>query len=231
MKNSLIAATLFISFLIVGLPFIGSVSAQEGVYSFDKRIAPNANGISVEFQETSDYVEAALRSKFEKLGKKKPKSMKKGLYMYEAVVMPEISTSTLNYYYRVEAAGSKSSTVSLFLSPGNNNFWSSEKFPEEMKRAEQMLYALEIEVATLKMQERIIAQKELIAKEEKQASNLQKEKEDMLKQIEKLKKEIIDTEASIEKNVEAQDTQAERLENERLKLAELIKELEMIIKR
>lgn len=226
MKNSLLTSVLFISLL-----FAGIVSAQEGVYTFDKRIAPNANGISVEFEESADYVEAALRSKFEKLGKKKPKGLKKGLYMYEEVIMPEISTATLNYYYRVEADGSNASKVSLFLSPGNNNFWSSEKFPEEMKRAEQMLYALEVEVATLKMQEKIIAQKELIAKEEKEQNNLKKAEEDMYKQIEKLEKQIEDTKASIEKNKINQESQAKLLENERIKLEELLQELEMIIKR
>lgn len=226
MKNSLLFSALTLSLL-----FTGFLSAQEGVYTFDKRIAANANGISVEFQESSEYVEAALRSKFEKLGKKKPKGMKKGLYMYEEVVMPEISTSTLNYYYRVEADGEKASKVSLFLSPGNNNFWSSEKFPEEMKRAEQMLYALELEVATLKMQEKIIAQKEVIEKEEKEEKDLKKAEEDMYKQIEKLEKQIEDTKASIEKNKINQESQAKLLENERVTLEGLIKELEMIIKR
>ena len=175
MRNSLIT--------IFSLAFIFSSSflfGQEGMYNFDKRIAPNANGISIEMQEEAQYVEAALRSKFEKIGQKKPKGMKKGLYMYEAAVLPEISDATLNYYYRVESTGNNASSIALFLSPGNNNFWSSDKFPDEMRRAEQFLYALEVEVATIKMQEKIIAQKELIAKEEKEEKDLQKKEEDMV---------------------------------------------------
>lgn len=201
------------------------------MYNFDKRIAPNANGISIEMQESSQYVEAALRNKFEKIGQKKPKGMKKGLYMYEAVILPEISDATLNYYYRVESAGTNASNVALFLSPGNNNFWSSEKFPDEMRRAEQFLYALEIEVATIKMQEKILAQKEIIIKEEKEEKNLQKAEEDMFKEIEKLEKQIEETKNAILKNKDDQENQAKLLEAERKKLAEFIKELELIIKR
>ncbi|MDW3651261.1 MAG: hypothetical protein R8P61_29555 [Bacteroidia bacterium] len=226
MRNSLIT--------IISLAFFFSSSllfGQEGMYNFDKRIAPNANGISIEIQEEAQYLEAALRSKFEKIGQKKPKSMKKGLYMYEAVVLSEVSDATLNYYYRVESSGNNSSSVSLFLSPGNNNFWSSEKFPDEMRRAEQFLYALEVEVATIKVQEKILAQKELIEKEEKEEKDLQKEEEDMVKEIEKLEKQIEETKKAILKNQDDQESQAKLLEGERKKLAELIKELELIIKR
>ncbi|MEL6251511.1 MAG: hypothetical protein AAFR87_05805 [Bacteroidota bacterium] len=226
MRNSLTTIISFVLFLSSSLLF-----AQEGMYNFDKRIAPNANGISIEMQESSQYVEAALRNKFEKIGQKKPKGMKKGLYMYEAVILPEISDATLNYYYRVESAGTNASNVALFLSPGNNNFWSSEKFPDEMRRAEQFLYALEIEVATIKMQEKILAQKEIIIKEEKEEKNLQKAEEDMFKEIEKLEKQIEETKNAILKNKDDQENQAKLLEAERKKLAEFIKELELIIKR
>lgn len=228
MKKSLLFCSLIVAFMCST-----SLLGQEGTYTFDKRIAPNANGISVDLQGEPEFVEQALRSKFEKLGYKKPKSMRKGLYMYEAAVLTSISDATLNYYYRVEETkgSSNSSTLSFFLSPGNNNFWSSEKFPQEMRKAEQMLYGLEVEVATLKMQEKILAQKEVIEKEEKKESDLQKSEEDMVKLIAKLERQIVETQESIENNKIEQEDQAKVLEKEREKLEDLLKDLEDIIKR
>jgi hypothetical protein len=99
-----------------------------------------------------------------------------------------------------------------------------------MKKAEQMLYNLETEIATLKIQEKIIAQKEVIAEAEKAEKDLQKEQENMVKQIEKLQKEILDTQAAIEKNKQSQEDQAKLIEAENVKLAALVQELEAIIK-
>lgn len=206
-------------------------SAVEGRYALTKKVSDQATGVSILLNGSPEYIEAALAEKFSAATKDKPKNMGKGVLMYEAVILPQVSASTLNYYYRIEEAGSgagKMTQVTFFVSPGHDNFYSSEKYPNEMQAAERMLSSLDQSARRMEVQAAIDAQATVIADQEKEQlelekeqKNLEKEKENLAKELEKLQKSIIENQSAIDQNAQKQATQKGKMETEVKKMQEL----------
>lgn len=222
---------IFALFIALGLTAQAQTTAR-GTYAFDKRVKEAAPGISIELTGSPEYIETVISQKFISYTNEKPKNMKKGLKMYEAVNYPTISAQTLNYYYKVEAAADKSnkSVVTFFLSPGNDNFLTPDKFPAEIEAAERMLQSMDKDVRVLQLKEMIAAQGKVVDKTlkvqeefEKGMGSLQKEKED-------LNKALVENEKAMEKNLSDQLKQKEAIAVEQEKLGTLMGELQELQK-
>lgn len=232
MKNIL----LILVFLFTASSFMMAQEAVQGRYALSKKVAEQAPGMAILIDGSEEYVTAALTEKFVAANAKtKAKNMGKGLYMYEAVVMPEISDATLNYYYRIEEGGNAGATmtkVTLFISPGHDNFYTADKYSTELNAAERMLVSLDKGAKRMAMQAAVETQVALIATEEKEqadfektAKQLARERTDMEKEIEKLQKKLVENQSNIEKNTGDRESQITKIAKEVEKLQALRKQL------
>ncbi|MEM6766133.1 MAG: hypothetical protein AAF655_14445 [Bacteroidota bacterium] len=206
-------------FLVIILLSISPLAAQqavEGSYPFMRKMAENANGIRVSLKGTPESVGQAIQEEFAIHTKVKAKKVKKDLYVYESAVIAPISDKKVNYYYRIIPDG-KRCTVELFLSPGNNNFWDSDKFYEEMNAAKAMLEGMDEGVVLAQLQSEIEEKKESLEDVEKRQAELVKNEEKMIKQIQKLEEELKANQAEqlkIAERLAAEKTTLENLEQE-----------------
>lgn len=232
MKNILLTFTLFITVF----SFAGAQQAVQGRYALSKKVAEQAPGMAILIDGSEEYVTAALTEKFVAADSRaKAKNMGKGLYMYEAIVMPEISDATLNYYYRIEEGGNAGATmtkVTFFISPGHDNFYTADKYRTELNAAERMLVSLDKGAKRMAMQAAVETQIALIATEEKEQADLEKtakqlerERADMEKEIEKLQKKLVENQSNIEKNTGNRESQLTKIAKEVEKLQDLRKQL------
>lgn len=172
-----------------------------------KKGVTEANGVSIVLNEEMEYATQALQNKFSEHSKSKPKKVKKNIYMYSSVLMPEICENPLDYYYRVEPVNKKEggkSRVTLFLSPGNKYFWASDKYPKEIQGAMRMLRSLTNSTATFRMAADITTQKEVVDKALDKQKELEREAGRLAKEKEKLEEQLVKIEKQIEENLEAQ---------------------------
>lgn len=232
MKNIL----LILALLFATSSFVIAQEAVQGRYALTKKVAEQAPGMAILIDGSEEYVTAALTEKFVAADSKaKAKNMGKGLYKYEAIVLPEVSDATLNYYYRIEEGGNPGATmtkVTFFISPGHDNFYTADKYSTELNAAERMLVSLDKGAKRMAMQAAVEAQAALIATEEKQQADLEKtakqltkEQSDIEKEIEKLQKKLVENQSNIEKNTKDREGQTMKIAKEVEKLQDLRKQL------
>lgn len=222
--------------LIFGFIFAFSqtTSVEEGTFAFMTKGQETAPGVSAVIKGKPEYVSIALQEKFKVATQEEPQRVKKAkdLYEYESIVMNEISDASLNYYYKVEPVKGKEdqSQVYFFLSPGNNNFWTSEKYRQEISNTKNMLNNMDKEVKIAEMNAKIAVQSAMIKEMTSEDTKLGKEKE-------KLEKERVQLEKALEKNQEAmqellseQESHAGKLAEQKLKLTNMEKERSSIKK-
>lgn len=202
--------------ILLSISPLAAQQAVEGSYPFMRKMAENANGIRISLKGTEESVTQAIQEKFAAYTKVKAKKVKKDLYVFESAIIPDISEKEVNYYYRVIPDG-KRATVELFLSPGNNNFWDSDKFYDEMRAARQMLEGMDegVEIAQLQMD--IESKKEEVEDVIKRQEQLVKEEEKMMKQIQKLEEQLKENQAEqlkIAEQLAAEKATLETLERE-----------------
>lgn len=223
-------------------------SVQEETLAFAKKLKPSGNGLTIVVNANAEELESVIKDKLEVSTGEKVKTSK-GLFTLESVIFEDISSRTLDYYYRVEPIGKSDenvSRVSLFVSAGYYNFLDSEKFPQEIESARAFLQQLEKNIQIFKLQEKINAQQELVSQQLKEEADLQKEREKLQKErvdaqdninkmeaeIESLKAKIADNQANLLKadqamtsNASSMETQAQALAAEKDKLLQLQAEL------
>ncbi|MEO0899484.1 MAG: hypothetical protein AAFY71_23950 [Bacteroidota bacterium] len=200
--------------IIFMFSLVSTLSAQEvveGMADFSRKEKGNALSITVEGQPKN--VQAVMDDLFKKGTGQKAKS-KSGLRMMEGARFADISGTNMDYFYKVNrpSRGDKiHSKVTLFISSGNNNFISSEEFPDEISGATEVLNGLQLHVNIYEMELVIEDQKKLIQKEEKSLSAMGKDSV-------KLEEMLLQTQANIEQNKVDQDNQRAKIfsENERL---------------
>ncbi len=206
--------------------------AKEGTYAFMLKDQENAPGISAVLKGNPEYVEAAIQEKFKAATKAEPQKVKKAknLYEYESVVFPEISDAKLNYYYKIEpvSGSSEQAEVVLFLSPGNNNFWTSEKYDQEISNAKKMLNNMDGEVKLAEMKAKVAAQTALIKTMESKDSKIAKEEAKLKREHDKLMKALEKNEDAMEKILASQQEKAGELAEQKTKLADMEKEMASI---
>ncbi|GAB4405745.1 MAG: hypothetical protein OHK0039_07030 [Bacteroidia bacterium] len=208
-----------------------SLSAQvalEGSYAFDKRLAPMANGVTYEINAPTARFEALFTQRFETAGAKIKKE-RKGLFYAEAVVLPDVSGRTLDYYYRVEPTGSDGARarITLFLSLGNNNFLTSDRYPQEIEAAKQFLVSLDREARRAEMQAQIEAQRAALNALLLQQTTLKQQQETLAQEKVRLEKAVQENAAAIGANDVSLKQLEESISTEKQKLGQLQLKLEM----
>ncbi|MEL7339171.1 MAG: hypothetical protein AAGM67_01705, partial [Bacteroidota bacterium] len=111
-----------------------AAQVEETVATFSKKLKPSGNALTFVIEGDAEEILTVLNEKFSVATGEKVKSVK-DLQTVESVVFEEISSRTMDYYYRVEPVentNEKYSRITLFLSSGYYNFIDSEKYPEEM---------------------------------------------------------------------------------------------------
>lgn len=175
----------------------------------------------VELEGQQKNVESVLEEKFKKLKGKK----EKGYEAFKAQVFSEISSNTLDIYYKVETKKDNQSKVILFLATGYDNWLNPQDHATELNNATKMLDNLAAEVRTYELKLAIDAQTKVVEEALKTKEKQEKDLEKLGKDLEKLQKEIEDNKAEQEANKKAQEEQTKLIESEKKALDELQKAL------
>lgn len=118
--------TFTLRFLAI-LTFFGllaSTSAQqvyEGKFEFDKKIAATAPGVAIEVKGEPETILARIDETFRDQ-KPKVRKLAKGMVKYEAVALSEVSSRTLDYYFKSEVPKNGPKRIVMVMSLGNDNF-------------------------------------------------------------------------------------------------------------
>jgi valyl-tRNA synthetase len=175
----------------------------------------------VELEGQQKNVEAVLEAKFKKLKGKK----EKGYEAFKAQVFPEISSSMLDIYYKVETKKENQSKVILFLATGYDNWLNANDNASELNNAKKMLEGLAAEVRTYELNLAIEAQTKVLEGAVKTQGDLEKDLAKLGSDLEKLQKEIEENKKNQELNKKTQEEQKKVIETEKKTLDELQKQL------
>ncbi|MCI4670915.1 MAG: coiled-coil domain-containing protein 22 [Bacteroidia bacterium] len=203
--------------LLLAMAFLASTlfgqKAYENKFNFYKKISPVANGVGLKTKKSPEIMQETIEKKFSASVKKaKAKKVNKNIFVFEGVVLPEVSSSTMDYYFKIEEVSKENYLVEMFLSLGNNNFISSSKFPNEMEAAKRFMEKLDSNAELTRMAQMIADQEEKIKDQEKEIDKLTKTQHDLVKSHEKMVEEIKKNEAEQQKVVDKSKTAKETLE-------------------
>lgn len=207
MKHLLLS--LLLSLCVISL----HAQVREGQAEFIKKEKGNALTLTLEGQKKN--VETVLNKAIKESTGQKSKSMK-GFTLFEGVRFTEISSSSLDIYYKVAKASKKdqlNSKVTLFLSAGYNNFLDSSESPDEIASAKRFLEKMIPEVRRYELQLAIEDQTKIVDKSIKEQNKLEGELEDLIQK----KEDILN---AIEENKQNQENQKQTIENEQVRLAD-----------
>lgn len=175
----------------------------------------------VELEGQQKNVEAVMEAKFKKLKGKK----EKGFDAFKAQVFPEISSNTLDIYYKVETKKDNQSKVILFLATGYDNWLNPNDHASELNNAKKMLENLAAEVRKYELNLAIEAQTKVLESAVKTQADLEKELAKLGGELEKLQKQIEENKVAQETNKKTQEEQKKTIENEKKTLDEFQKQL------
>jgi Skp family chaperone for outer membrane proteins len=175
----------------------------------------------VELEGLQKNVESVLEAKFKKL----KGSKSKGYEAFKAQVFPEISSNTLDIYYKVETKKDNQSKVILFLATGYDNWLNPNDHASELNNAKKMLEGLAAEVRTYELNLAIEAQTKVLEDAVKKQADLEKDLAKLGSELEKLQKEIEENKKTQETNKKSQEDQKKVIEGEKKALDELQKSL------
>lgn len=201
-----------------------SLNAQKARESNEKSPAGEGNAVVIELEGQAKNVEEVMKRKFSKLKGKSDK----GFEAFTGVIFSEISSNTIDIYYKVEKKDETHSKIIMFLSQGYNNFMSSRDFPGEIGNAIKMLDAMIVEVRKYELELAIAAQTKVIEDEVKEQEKLVGENEDLVKEKEKLQKELEENKTETENNVKAQEEQKKVIEDQKKVLDDLKNKLSQV---
>lgn len=207
MKRNLLSLFLMI-FLSAG--FVSAQEAQELMITFDSKLPP-ANAVQIKLSGSAKGVEEIMLEKLKKATALKVK--KEGdVMMVRAALIADISTTKMDYSYRVDKA-EKGATLTFFTSLGNNNYIRSDKYPQEIANVKKFLMSLENEVKIFDQDILVKAQAEVVKKDESKLKDAEKEVAD----LDKKRKEL---NTQIDKAEKAVQEQKVVLDNAKSKLSE-----------
>jgi Skp family chaperone for outer membrane proteins len=175
----------------------------------------------IDLEAQGKNVEAVLNEKFKKLKGKK----EKGFEAYKAQIFSEVSSNTLDYYWKVDTKGDNKTKVLFFMSTGYDNWLNPNDHASEINNAKKMLDALITEVRTYELNLAIDAQTKVLESAVKEQEKLVKENESLKSDLDKLQKEIEENKKATETNVKTQETQKKVVEDQKKVLDELQKQL------
>ena len=161
---------------------------REGVCEFNK---VDRSAIIAEIDQPSDVVEYGLLEdmKERKYGKG---DNEKGFIAFTGIKFPQISTETIDIYFKIEAKKKDEGKTILYMliSRGNDNFMSSTKDPAVFTAAREYIKNLAPIFQNRSLDLQISAQEKLIKDTEKTVDDLESKIKSLEKKIEESKKEL-----------------------------------------
>ncbi len=142
-----------------------------------------------------------------------------------AQVFPEISSNTIDIYYKVETKKDNQSKVILFMATGYDNWLTADENASELNNAKKMLEGLAAEVRTYELNLAIEAQTKVLESAVKTQADLEKDLAKLVTDLDKLQKEMDENKKTQEENKKTQETQKKTIEGEKKVLDDLQKQL------
>lgn len=209
---------LFTLIAALGISQLVMAQAYEGNIEYGKK---KQDAFMIDYDYQPQAAENAILSKMEKLGYK-PKEEKglfnkdKGFLVYKSAFINEISSTSIDYLFKVEQKGRKSKdacVIYMVMQKDGNNI-KSGMTSDDIARAKMFLNDLKpyIEAANLELQ--IKDQEDVVAKAEKKLRGLKDDEADLEKKLSKNKKDQEET----EKDIENQRKMLETLKDKRVAL-------------
>ena len=217
----------FFALLLLAINPLAAQLPLEGTYSFDKRLAPMANGVTMEMNASYEQIEALLDQRFS-AANAKVKKERKDLYVAEGAILPSVSGRTLDYYYRLEepTKDRPRPRLTLFLSLGNQNFLTSDKYPQEIEAAKAFLASLDLEARRAEINAKLQAQTAVVNELLKQQQELKTTQTSLAEEKAKLEQAMQKNAAATAQNAEAQQQMTAKIAAEQQKLETLQQQLQ-----
>ncbi|MEO0584270.1 MAG: hypothetical protein AAF135_18810 [Bacteroidota bacterium] len=200
--------------------FAQDTGIYERAFEFDKRVAAQANGLVYKANAPKALVQTAIDKKFDEV-KSKSKNMRKDLIIFEGVVLGSVSMQTMDYYFRLKELSPEQTEVQMFVSLGNDNFITGEKYPKEVAAAGVFLKDLTKAARITQMEKAIAAQQALLIQKQKEQEDILKQAKTLVEDKVKLEKELEDNKAKQAKLDQQKQDKAAQVEAETKKLNEM----------
>lgn len=201
--------------LMFCLSLYSGVNAQTHVVIIDFQ-KNSREALENEMGYSQNSVIGAIDESMAKLGYKGKAD--KEFVVYRGVALPELGGGAYDLYYTVDKKSGKDhefSLIRMMISKGDKNFITSSSDPGIMGKAKTYLDSLQNMVSVYDYEQKVLAQAEMVKKQEKKLKNLLEESTDLEKKRRKVEEQITE-------NNRAQQSQQQELENQR-KILETMK--------
>lgn len=179
-----------LSLLLLAAPGLRAQNVQETRIRFAKAEQP---GLIAEFPFPAGVANAALHTRLEQAGLKKPKS-EKGFDSYQGVSWPEISPGQVDVYARVDRKDDQISTVVLLVSKGYDNYVSAASDPVLSAKLKSFLSSLLPDMQMEQTRVNIGLQEEIVRKAEKAYKDADENGNKLARDKERIEKQLAENE-------------------------------------
>ncbi len=164
------------------------------------------NAVEAKYNFSEDIMETVVERVLEKKKIKKTKSTK-GYDLYQGVVFEDLTSDKIDFYIKVD--GNKtSSTITILISKGYNNFITSSTDVSTIKNTKSLCKEFNINAIEEHLNREIAKQEEKIKEAEKKYNKSVEKGKDLVKEKEKIVKKIGE-------NSEEQKTNKDDLEEQK----------------
>ena len=165
---------------------------------YNKKMQP---ALVLELPNTTDDVKGTILNKLKQIGYNPEtqgaffwkKNTTDGFYVFNKVVLPSISTQTLDMYFKVVQKNREeknSSTLYLLVSSGNENFASPEKDTTLWNSSQLFLNSFVEKTTAYSLEQNIKAQENTVNDSQKKLATLQNDEKDLAEKIKKYQEDL-----------------------------------------
>ena len=180
----------------------------------------------LELPNTTDDVKGTILNKLKQIGYNPEtqgaffwkKYTTDGFYIFEKVVLPSISTQTLDMYFKVVQKNKEeknNSTLYLLVSSGNENFSSPEKDTTLWHSSQTFLNGFVENTTAYSLEQHIKVQENMVSSSQKKLASLQNDEKDLAEKIKKYQEDLAN-------NLNHQKGQQQDIEDQQKLLGTLI---------
>ena len=198
----------YLSTLLV-LFFFNCAAFSQAQYKFIDFKDAQKPAIVYDLPYPEKTVDGALTDKLGKLGYKGKES--KGFTMYKNVSMPELGPGNYDLYFAMDKRSKKErdiTTVTMLISKGNENFITDTSDAQLIANGKTFLESMVTGVAAYDLEQQILAQADVVKREEKRLKTYGDEADDMQKRKKKLEQQL-------EQNQKDQDAEVREIQKQK----------------
>ena len=190
---------------------------------YNKMMQP---ALVLELPNTTEDVKDTILNKLKQIGYNPEtqgaffwkKNTTDGFYVFNKVVLPSISTQTLDMYFKVIQKNKEeknNSTLYLLVSSGNDNFASPEKDTTLWHSSQIFLNSFVEKTTAYSLEQDIKAQENMVSDSQKKLASLRNDEKDLAEKIKKYQEDLA-------KNLNNQKDQQQNIEEQQKLLGGLI---------